>query len=344
MTTIEEELRAAFARHEAMTPAVGPVRAKIDAAWVRAKRRRTTLRAAGVASAVLMAGAAVPVTLEQWQHRTSSLPVVESPSATPPMTGPLDVLLLGSDNRLRSDDPKDRRADTVMLIHVPADRSRTYLVSLPRNGAVELPGGKPVELAETLSTGGPALTEQVVSGLTGVDFDATVTIDFRALRAITKSVDGVDMCLDAGFVSRHNGKKYPKGCQHIGADDVAPVLQARFGLANGAYDRDRNAQRFVRSLATKLTANGTVTDPARVQEIFTAAKDGIEVDGDIGGLLRAAGSLSSAEVVGVGAPSFSTDREFHERIFPEVGPGLYAALRDDKLAGWTSANPTYILK
>jgi LCP family protein required for cell wall assembly len=345
MSTIEEELRAAFERHEAMTPAVGPVRAGIDIAWVRAKRRRMIRRAAGAAVAVLMAGSAVPVILEQWQHGTPpSVPTAGLLSADPPPAGPLDVLLLGSDNRIRWQDAKNRRADTVMIIHVPADRSRAYLVSLPRDGEVKLPDGDKSKLSETLYFGGPALTEKVVSGLTGVTFDATVTIDFRALRAVTAAVGGVRMCLPQAIKSTHNGKTYPKGCQQLDGDDVGPVLQARYGMPHGSYDRDHNSQRVLRALATKLAADGTTADPARVQALIASARDGLEIKGDPGALLRAAASLGSPDAVGIGEHRFQATSSGREWIYPKVGPALYAAIRADTLGTWTAANPYFVLK
>ncbi len=344
MSPIEEELRATFERHEALTPAVGPVRAGIDTAWVRAKRRRLIRRAAGAATAVLLAGAVTPVVVQQWQHGSSpATPTAALLAEEPVPAGPLDVLLVGSDNRTRWDDPENRRADTVMIIHVPADRSRTYLVSLPRDGEVELPGGGRGKLSETLYSGGPDLTEKVVSALTGVTFDATVTIDFRALRAVTAAVGGVRVCLPQTIKSTHNKKTYPKGCQRLDADDVGPVLQARYGLRNGSYDRDRNTQRFLRALAEKLSADGTVTDPARLHALFEAARDGLEIKGDPAALLRAAGSLGSPEAVGIGEHSFQGTANGRERIYPKVGPALFTAIRDDTLAAWTAANPSFVL-
>ncbi|AGZ38413.1 LCP family protein [Actinoplanes friuliensis] len=344
MSPIEEELRAAFERHETLAPPIGPVRAKIDMAWARARRRRLVRRVTGAAAGLLMAGAGVPVVVEQWQHQVAPAPaVIGSLADEPAPTGPLDVLLLGSDNRLRLHDAKNRRADTVMMIHVPADRSRIYLVSLPRDGEVKLPGGARAKLSETLYFGGPALTGQVVSKLTGVDFDATVTIDFRALRAVTAAVGGVEICLPLSIKSAHNGKKYPKGCQHLGADDVGPVLQARYGFMVGSYERDRNSQRFLRALFAKLTADGTTADPGRLHELLVAAKDGLEIDGDAGALLGAV-PKTAAQVVGIGAYSFAALGSGREQIYPKVGPKLYQAIRDDTLDEWVSANPTLITK
>ncbi|GAA3344073.1 hypothetical protein GCM10020358_45810 [Amorphoplanes nipponensis] len=344
MSGIEEELRAAFARHETLAPPVAPVRARIDQAWVRAKRRRLARRITGAAAAVLLTGAAVPTVLQRWEHAAAPTVTLAGEAPPPAPAGPLDLLLLGSDNRLRWQDPAEQHADSVMIVHVPADRSRTYLISLPRDGEVKLPGGRPARLTETLDQGGPALTEQVVSELTGIDFDARVTVNLRALRAVTAAVGGVDMCLTETVKAQTTGQRFPKGCQHVGADEVSALLQARYGLPNGSYDRDRIAQRFLRSLAAKLTADGTLSDPARAHALLTAARDGIELDGPAGPLLAAAGGLGSAEVVGISEPSFRATAAGRERIYPAVGPGLFAAVRGDTVQTWVRANPRYVTK
>ena len=344
MTRIEDDLRATFARHEALAPDVAPVRARIDLAWVRAKRRRLARRITGAAAVVLLAGAAVPAVLDRLPHRTPPVPVAEQPAPEPVPAGPIDVLLLGSDNRLRWDDPQNRRADTIMVIHVPADRSRTYLISLSRDGEVRLSGGKKAKLSETLYLGGPALTEQTVSALTGVDFDARVTLDLRALRAVTAAVGGVEMCLPEAVTKTPTGRQFPEGCRHIGAADVSPLLQARYDLENGGYDRDRNSQRFLRALGAKLAGNGTLTDPVRMQALLRAGREGVEVTGDAGALITGAASLGSAEVVGVTQPGFASLGNGRDSIYPDVGPQLYAAIRGDTMEAWAAANPKFVTK
>lgn len=343
MSAIEDELRATFARHEVLAPEVTPVKARIDIAWARTRRRRLARRITGAVAVVLMTGAAVPVAVDQWRHSGGSpVPVIDDLALGPAPAGPIDVLLLGSDNRVSWKDPANRRADTVMLIHVPADRSRTYLISLPRDGEVRPAGGPKVKLSETLFRGGPALTERTVTDLTGIDFDARVVVDFRALRAVTTAVGGVELCLTQPVKPAPSGPVHPKGCRHVGGDDVTPLLRARYGLRNGAYDRDRLGQQFLRALATKLTGDGTLADPARVDALLRAGREGIELEGDAGALLAGATALGSAEVVGVAEPTFNGNAAGRELIYPEVGPGLYAAVRGDTLEAWTDANPRYV--
>ncbi len=344
MREMEEELLATFARHERLAPEIATVRAGIDTAWARAKRRRLARRLAGAAAAVLMAGAAAPVVMDEWRQSAPQSPLTGDLPQTRTPAGPIDVLLIGSDERLPGGDPAERQADTVMMIHVPADRSRTYLISLPRDGEVQLHGGRTAKLSETLGQGGPALTAKIVSNLTGVDFDARVTVDLGALQAVTSAVDGVEMCLPQPVTSVHTGRRFPKGCLHVGADDVSALLRARYDLKYGSYDRDRTTQRFLRALAAKLAGNGTLADPVRMQTLIQATSDGINLEGDVGALLTGAASLASAEVVGVSEPTFNSTVNARERIYPQAGPGLYAAIRGDTLKAWTSANPRFVMK
>ena len=346
---IEEELRAAFARHEPQTPAPGPLSAKLETAFVRAKRRRTLRRCAGAAAALVLVTAPAPVVLERLRSTgTHTSPAsLMSAAPAPTVAGPLDVLLVGRDETLPRD--PDRRGDTVVLAHVPADRSAVYLVSFSRTGEVRGGDGREVRLADTLEEDAAALPG-VIAQLTGVDLDATITMRLDALGKVLATTGPVEVCLpvpadtspDSGTGSRAaaDRRAFEAGCQPIGEDDVTQLFRARYGMEHGVHDRDRNVQRFLRALVSKTAADGTLTDPVRVAGLVTAAGDGLAVDGDPAVLLTAAGALSSAEIVGVNQVAATADRE----LYPGTGPGLYAAIRDDELAGWARAHPDHLLE
>jgi len=328
--SVEEELRAAFARHEAATPAADQLRDKIKTAVVRRKRRRVI---ASAAVAVLAVGTALPVALSDLHSNVeTSVNTLAGIEPSIPADG-LNVLLIGTDRGLGS---TGARADAVMIVHVTADLGHAYLVSLPRSGQVA--GGS--TLGEAYRAGGAPLIRRAITGLTGLDFDATVTVDPATLSAVTDAVGGVEVCLD-----RAVSKRYPAGCQQLDGADVVQLLRARYGLANGIYDRDRNGQRFLRALAGKVTSEGALTNPEALNALLAVAdRHGLTIDGDIGYLLRAAASIRAAAVVGIGAPSYAAADSSHERIYPQVGPSLYDALRRDDLASWVAAHPSYVLK
>ncbi|WP_436524920.1 LCP family protein [Actinoplanes sp. HUAS TT8] len=345
MSKVEEELRAAFERQEASVPDAASVRGRIDFAWVRVRRRRARRRALGAAAAVLLAGAAVPVVSTSWWH--GGQPVAQDSliggpaSVAPPaaaLAGPVDVLLIGSDHRVGS---ATERADTIMLLHVPADRAAAWMVSLPRDGLVDVPGHGEQKLTTALALGGPKLIGATVTKLTGVTLDATVTVDLAALSAVADEVDGVRMCLDQAIPAQSGRKALAAGCQRIDGDDVAPLLQGQQGLKRFSLDRDRNNQRFLRALAAKVIFDGSGVSPATVNRLLVAAGDGVRLDGDAVGLLRVIATLGSPDLIGIGEPVFNS-RNDGEIVDSPAWLGLYRAIRDDDLARWSAANPTYV--
>ena len=132
---IEDDLRAAFARHEPLTPSTGPLRVAIDRLAAARRRRRQRFQAAGVVLAVLAAlGVGVPQLRPDSAGGGSVL--FGQPADVP--SEALNVLLVGVDGF--GEEPSYRLADSVLLVHIPADRSRPYLISLPRDLGVSIPG------------------------------------------------------------------------------------------------------------------------------------------------------------------------------------------------------------
>jgi hypothetical protein len=156
---------------------------------------------------------------------------------------------------------------------------------------------------------------------------------------ITDAVGGVEFCLDQGFTSAHNGKRYRSGCQQLKGSDVVPVLRARRESAGGAHERDRNGQRYLAALAGKLASARVLTDPKALNSMLNlVGKNGLTVDGSVPDLVAVAGRMRTATVVGISGPSAA------DGIDPKVGRGLFAATRADDLGEWVEANPAYVVK
>ncbi len=335
MSRIEEELRAAFERQEALVPDAAPMRDRIDFAWVRVKRRRAKRRVIGAAVAVLLAGVAVPVVSTSWWHGGQPVPAIGTADMQTPVTGPVDVLLLGTDGTAA------RRAETIMLLHVPADRGSAWMISLPRDGLVEIPAHGRRKLSASLALGGPELARATVAKLTGIDLDATVTIDLAALSAVTDEVGGVTVCLDQAISPQAGRKGLAAGCQRIEGDDVPPLLQGQDGLKRLALDRDQNNRRFLRALATRVRTDSSTADPVRFRQLVDAGRRGVRIDSDAIDLLGVVAKLRKADLVGVGQPT-ANGKDDGEVVDDAPWLSLYKAIRDDQLRSWADANPSSI--
>src|SRR5262249_21594090 len=89
----------------------------------------------------------------------------------------MNFLVLGTDARSDSDteslDETGNRSDTIMLVHVKADKSGAFIVSIPRDSYVDIPaagdwkGGKN-KINAALSFGGANLAAKTIYNLTQV--------------------------------------------------------------------------------------------------------------------------------------------------------------------------------
>jgi LCP family protein required for cell wall assembly len=346
---IEDDLRAAFARREELTPSVGPVRLAIDRAVVRRRRRRLRLRLAGTALAVVAAALAGFTAIAPRPPETANL--LATPAPTP--TGALNVLLLGLDQA-----GGGRRADSVLLVHIPADRSRLYLVSLPRDLLVPIPGRGTDKLNASFSFGtGPAgtdlaagyrATRQVVAQLTGVRIDAGAALTYGATRELTDAVGGVPVCLPATVRSHHTRRTYPAGCQRLDGAATVDVLRQRYGLPEGALDRDRNASRYAAGLLTRVREQEVLTNPVLLNRLITKVGPGLVTDPEemsLPTLLAVARKAAAAEPAAVGLPvRYQEKAPYGFRLDPTLAPGLLDALRADRLGEWTAAHPKQVTR
>jgi len=146
-----------------------------------------------------------------------------SPEPTSELVGPLNILLVGIDPR--DNDPTwIPRADSVLILHVPASMDRAYLCSLPRDLLVDIPafkksnyfggrdklthamffGAQPVNGGLPDAARGFELLSKTVSNYTGIEhFDAGAIMTFTGFLRVVNAIGGVTMNIDENVTSIH---------------------------------------------------------------------------------------------------------------------------------------------
>ncbi|MGO4435282.1 LCP family protein, partial [Paenarthrobacter sp. RAF9] len=75
-------------------------------------------------------------------------------------TDAVNLLLLGSDSRAatlgdaEAGGPSDQRSDTMMWVHIPADRKNIYMMSIMRDTWVQIPGHGEAKMNAAMALGG----------------------------------------------------------------------------------------------------------------------------------------------------------------------------------------------
>ncbi|KJY41866.1 LytR family transcriptional regulator, partial [Streptomyces sp. NRRL S-444] len=171
--------------------------------------------AAGLAVAVLGSGAighAVMTGLDTGIERVDPFKDMKN---RPQAGHGLNFLLVGTDGRdkITRQDRREYRlggapchcTDTVMLVHLSANRQRASVVSLPRDSYAELPahrdessgkqhGPHAVKLNAAYAEGGPQLTVRTVENLTRVKIDHYLEVDFSSFMKTVDAMGGVEIC------------------------------------------------------------------------------------------------------------------------------------------------------
>src|SRR5690606_15426551 len=144
--------------------------------------------------------------------RIDAFGTVPLPRPEKPVPGTRNLLILGSDSR--DPDGAAGRADTIILMHLPADRRQAYLISLPRDLWVSIPptpdgrgGGHEAKLNAATAFGGVPLMVHTVEQYTGVRIDHVVLLDFAGFVEVTDAVGGVDMYIEQTIQSIHGNKR-----------------------------------------------------------------------------------------------------------------------------------------
>ena len=231
-------------------------------------RRRRRRAAAFLAAALLLLLAAL-VALDLRLHRTDALAGYQGrPARTPGQ----DWLVVGSDSRvglseaqkreLATGDAAGRRADTIMLLHVPGRGGQAVLVSLPRDSYVPIPGRGWNKLNAAYAFGGPRLLAQTVERVTGIRLDHYLEVGFGGFDSIVDAVGGVSLCIEEPMRDRNAGLNLKAGCQVLDGAEALGYVRSR-ASARGDLDRVQRQQRFLAALMAKAASPGVLLNPAR---------------------------------------------------------------------------------
>ncbi|MCG5468194.1 LCP family protein [Micromonospora sp. LAH09] len=269
-------------------------------------------------------------------------------------SGPLNLLLLGSDSRDGEPDQAlypGERSDTIMLVHVNAARDGATVVSIPRDSYVHVPAagqtwsGGPNKINAAFAFGGAALAAETVARLTGLPLDGVLVANFAAVRKLVDAVEGINVCLPYTVKSSDTGVTWLAGCHDLDGKAADDLMRQRHGVPGGDFGRIHDQQLVVRALAERVTATSLLTSPTRLDRVLTTAAESLIVDRDLNlaDLTLALRKVKPETVQFVTVPfsdaNLQTPAGSAVRLDEVRAPALFTALRDDRVAQWLAANP-----
>lgn len=258
--------------------------------------------------------------------------------------GPVNVLLIGTDSR--DPDAMDGNADTILLAHLPADRSSIGLISFTRDMWVSIPEAGEAKINAAFPIGGtPLLTETVSELLGGLDIDYTVQSNMNAFINLTRWLDGFEVdnqyATEATIESTGRRVVFEEGPIWLENTDALIYARQRQGMPLGDLDRTQRQRAVLVGMMHRLQER-LQEDPAAFPELVANLYGNVRVTGDLdpedfltlAPLLR---DLDPDDATSLMVPITGFDMISGQSVNVVDRAGAAAlgqALRDDDLAGY----------
>lgn len=286
----------------------------------------------------------------------------------------LTVLLIGADqgkqlvgqdpgNTIADDAKSDRwpngkyRSDSLMVMHISADRKRVSVVSIPRDSFVMLynaQGGAEhkEKINAAFSRYGPNGALATVEHLTGLRIDHAAIIDWPGFKDLSTAVGGVPVHIPETFYDSAQDRLWKAGDYNLKGDEALAYVRTRYGLANGDFDRIARQQNFLRSLMRKVIDAGTLTNPSKLNRTLGAITENLTVDegwsnGDLRSLALSMRNTNPDQVKFLTLPiaRYARDPVYGSILVVDDAQkdALFTAVEDDDLSAYLKQHPDDVL-
>lgn len=327
----------------------------------RKKSRRTLLIALGllagvlalVAASVVWLGWSVLGGLGQFENPFEGLAEENRPAVV--AAEGTTFLLAGTDRR--SEVPTTgseaeapswlygaQRSDSIMLMHLTEDGERAYVVSIPRDSWIDIPGHGKAKANAAFSFGGPSLFVETIENLTDVRVENVAVVDWSGLVGLVDALGGVELTFDTETVG--GGRKWPAGTHTLSGEEVLSYVSERYRLPNGDFGRIQRQQAVLRSIATGLMSREVLTSPATALATAKAITRSLSVDETLGlkdmvELAMQGKDLRPSDVTYVTVPTKGTGSAGGQSVVfldTDKLDGFFSALKRGKLEQWIEKN------
>jgi LCP family protein required for cell wall assembly len=273
----------------------------------------------------------------------------ERPSApSGKAAGSVNILVAGVDagesSRIARDlesgawEPGSHRSDVIMVIHISADRRQAYVISVPRDSWVSIPGYGMSKINAALSYGGPPLFVRTVEEFTSLRMDHLAIVEWAGFKKLVDALGGVAI-------------EGAKGTTTLDGEQALTYVRERYDLPRGDLDRIQRQQNVVRALSEQMVSRGVLLNPVKLTEVLKAVTSSIALDesftdAEIRELALSLRSLRSGDVTQLTVPLAGYDRiDGQSVVLVDEGESkeLFGAVMSDELDEYVTTHEVDML-
>jgi LCP family protein required for cell wall assembly len=218
-----------------------------------------------------------------------------------------NIMVIGSDSRqglskaygsgLVTD-----QSDTLMIIHIPADRKWAEVMSIPRDSWVGIPackmgngqmsGPQQYKINEAFAIGnldgnhtalGIACTVKTLEQDTGIYIDHFIAVNFTGFKDMVSALGGVYECNPTPINDPNSNLHLAAGTHLLTPTQALGYVRARYTLGDGSdLERIDRQQAFMSSLVDRVKSE--LLDPIAIYKFLDATTKSLTIDSQLGGV------------------------------------------------------------
>lgn len=176
----------------------------------------------------------------------------------------ITILLVGTDRR---PEWKTGRADSLNVLRLYPKENLAYLLSIPRDARVEVPGRGQDKINYSYTLGGPALLIETVENLLDLDVNYYAQVDYVTFQKVVDAIGGVEYYIDKGWYSGEFKVQVRQGThRRSGIEALADLKSRTFAMKD--VQRVRHQQEFLTAAAKQL-----INSPAQMPQVAEVIAD-----------------------------------------------------------------------
>jgi LCP family protein required for cell wall assembly len=218
-----------------------------------------------------------------------------------------NIMVIGSDSRqglskaygsgLVTD-----QSDTLMIIHIPADRKWAEVMSIPRDSWVNIPackmgngqmsGPQQFKINEAFAIGnldgnhttlGIACTVKTLEQDTGIFIDHFIAVNFTGFKDMVAALGGVYECNPTPINDPNSNLHLSAGTHLLTPTQALGYVRARYTLGDGSdLERIDRQQAFMSSLVSRVQSE--LLNPIAIYKFLDATTKSLTIDSQLGGV------------------------------------------------------------
>jgi LCP family protein required for cell wall assembly len=237
------------------------------------------------------------------------------PSPLNETNGRVNILLAGNS----SDDPGHQGAeltDSIMIVSIDPTNKTAFLLSIPRDTWVDIPGYGYSKINAAYEDGGMNLLSQVIQTDFGVTTDYNALIDYTAFRDAVNAVGGINVNIAStdprGLYDPNANLKLSNGEQTINGQTALDLARARgdgygsYGFPQGDFNRTANQRLMLVAIKDKATSTGTVINPLKISQLADAIGNNVQTNMQVGQLVTLFNDVKGISDSGISSYSLNS--------------------------------------